>query len=162
MKRRDLFKFAVPVAAATVVPTIVKAQTPATSVDPFSEMEVYRGFRIKWRGWFKPTNMTCLVGQWVAYNPHLEEGYGLSVYSSYPGATETFFPGQVFNTAVRYGQELPSDMSSPSQLEKYRADAKDNLIKYIDDHFDELVNIPGPTTVARNSDWPKPSQDEKS
>lgn len=56
MKRRDLFKLAVPAAAVAVIPRLNANALPISSQDAQSEMELYRGFRITWRGWFHANN----------------------------------------------------------------------------------------------------------
>lgn len=142
MKRRDLFKLAVPAAAVAVIPQLNADTPPISSQDAQSEMELYRGFRITWRGWFHANNQEGIVGRWIAYNPHLQEGWGMCVYSCYPGATSSFFADMLFDVSVRKNQEVPTADSSPEQLERFKQEAKDRLAKYIDEHYEELTDDP--------------------
>lgn len=142
MKRRDLFKLAGPAAAALALPALAPAKDAAPAQDPLSEMEVYRGFRLKWRGWFTQSNSDSMVGQWIAYNPLLEKGIGFSVYSSYPGDTRAFYGDQLFDTTPKEDQEnVPRTGCPPEKLEEFQTCAKKSLFKFIDEHYDELVTI---------------------
>lgn len=146
MNRRKFFKMAAPAAATALVVPSLKADAPpvAQSGDHLSEMEVYRGFRLKWRGWFEPSNVDTICGQWIAYNPHITEGYGLSVYSSYPGDTRAFVGDEFFDTSPHPGQDSPRRDEPIEKLDGYKQTAKESLIKFIDEHYEELVDIPAP------------------
>src|SRR6202790_3477351 len=145
MKRRDLFKLTAPAAAALAIPALNADIPPVNKadshVDPYSEIEAYPRFRIRWRGWFRPENRDILLGQWIAYNPHIEEGYGMNVYSAYPGGCRMFFADQIFDTSVYEDQQTPNLKSTPEDLARFKEQAKDRLTKFIDEHYEELVDI---------------------
>ena len=145
MKRRDLFKLAGPAAAALAIPNLSAKPAPivnSSNADSESEMELYRGFRIAWRGWFDANNQEGIVCRWIAYGPDLgkEDSCSFCVYSCYPGCTSKFFGDMIFNVAVQIDQETPTRETSLEKLELFRQDAKDRLFKYIDEHYEGLVN----------------------
>jgi len=98
----------------------------------------YRGFKIAWRGWFDLFNQHVKVGQWVAYNRENSDRW--QVYSSYPGSTGKCFPGYIYDISTHSDQEYPGPWSTPEQLESYRQDALGRLIRYINEHYEELVH----------------------
>ena len=109
------------------------------SIDPFLPKKEYRGFKIKWRGWFPITNMDAQVGQWIAYNPRMFEGRYFHVYSSCPGAVDKFYGDMIFDTAMRKGQEFPKHPETLGQLNRCKEQTYKRLIKYIDEHYEELT-----------------------
>jgi hypothetical protein len=129
MERRKLLKSIAFLPGLMAIPTI-----PALS----QLAGKYRGFKIIWRGWFELVNQHIVIGQWIAYREN--DPYRWHVYSGYPGATGRCFPGYIFDTSVRGNQEYPGPWSTPEQLESYRQDALGRLIRYINEHYEELVH----------------------
>lgn len=74
-----------------------------------------------------------------AYNPHLQEGWGMCVYSCYPGGTGSFFGDMLFDISMRSNQQIPTLDSPLEQLETFTQEAKDRLFRYIDEHYEELT-----------------------
>jgi hypothetical protein len=143
MKRRELLKSLIPTVAALAVPATVTAESRMPKEMPqiggasgkwYGGM--YREFIITWSGWMGSSNQDFLVGRWVAYNKNRS---GWHVYSNYPGATEKFYGDQMLDTGVRTNQIPPSKQSTPSELESYQEDAYARLLKYIDEHLEELT-----------------------
>ena len=126
---------------AGVVPKEIAAKAELNSVREllWDELPKYRGFRLKWRGWFPIPNMDAQVGQWIGYNPHTTEGWGFHVYSACPGAVYKFWDGQIFDCSPREGQEYPKYPNTPENMKRYQDETFQKLIKYIDEHYKELT-----------------------
>ena len=130
MERRKLLQSLLSLPAllgVSAIPAIPVEQEPLT----------YRGFKIKWRGWFEPINQHVKVGQWIAYNKVYEHWH---VYSAYPGSTYKCFPEQIFYISIQKDQEIPGPWSTPEELSRYRQDAFDRLIRYINANYKELTH----------------------
>jgi len=136
MNRRELLK--------TSFLASLAAPLLSRSVDQFnpSELADYRGFKIRWRGFYPLANSDVIVGQMIAYNPHLKDGWGFHVYSSYPGGTGKFCSDQIFDTSVQGSQQCPTCLSSKEDLLRWRTEAFDRLVDYIEEHYEELTNEP--------------------
>jgi hypothetical protein len=142
MKRRELLKTAGLTAAGLAfanIPKEVSADAELQSVARelhIDQMPKYRGFGLRWRGWFPISNMDVMCGQWIAYDPVKS----LNVYSAYPGGVYKFYPGQLFDLSVREEQiPVPDLNATPEHLERCKQDAYKLLISFIDEHYEELT-----------------------
>lgn len=136
MNRRELLKTSF--LAALTAPLISR---PVDDFNP-NDLADYRGFKLRWRGFYALPNSDCVIGQMIAYNPHLKDGWGFHVYSSYPGGTGRFFEGQLFDTSIQDSQQCPTCLSSKEALMRWRTEAFDRLVDYIDEHYEELTHEP--------------------
>lgn len=124
MNRRDLLKL-FPGAVAISIPAVKTGELPTDGIS-------YRGFDIRWRGWFELPSSDILVGQWVAYSDGKDRA---AFYAAYPGDERRFYPGQMFDVALRSWQ-YPVTLRTPEEnKDEYRLKSLQRLKKLIDDYL---------------------------
>lgn len=121
MNRRELLQRFGLVPAVTLLPAVACGY-------PETTQQTYKGFRLWWSGWQQQVNQFIYFGFWVAKRP----GDFRTIYSSYPGATESCWNGQIMNTARQDWQKLLDPFCDVAELDDARQQALDRLIAYID------------------------------
>jgi hypothetical protein len=91
----------------------------------------YKGAAIWWRGWQALSQHVHYVGQWIARRE------GKHFYSSTPGLTGPFYPGEFFNLSRQPKQMFITCESSVEEARVEMEAARDKMISLIDEFVPE-------------------------
>lgn len=79
------------------LPFALMAEGVVKSDDPNFDYN-YKGYRIRWTGWKGSSQYDDEFGQWLAFR---DKEPARQFYSSVPGAVSLYYPGSVFDLALR-------------------------------------------------------------